>query len=90
MLVNNRKALVVSLLLALWLQFGLQTTAVFFYELHHATGIGWIYWGYSIFKGGGYYFGVWPYQALVSIGLGLGLFLILSWRSKRRQAATGV
>ena len=86
----NRRALVISLLLALWLQFGLLATATFFYELHHATGIDWIYWGYSIFKAGGYYFGVWPYQGFASLALGLGLYLILSWRRKRRQAAVEV
>lgn len=80
MLVNNKKALVVSTLLVLWLQFGLLPTATFFYELHHATGIDWIYWGYSVFKAGGYYFSIWPYQSVVSVLAGLVLFLLISRR----------
>ncbi|MFT5485013.1 MAG: hypothetical protein ACI9GW_003683, partial [Halieaceae bacterium] len=39
-------------------------TAVLFYELYHLTGIGPIYWGYSVFKAGGYYFGIWEYQLI--------------------------
>ncbi len=48
----------------LYLYFLLPATAVLFYELHHLTGIDAVYWGYSIFKIAGYYFGIWEYQLL--------------------------
>ena len=47
-----------------------------FYELYHLTGIGPVYWGYSLFKAGGYYFGIWEYQ-LLSCALVSALIIII-------------
>lgn len=57
--------------LGLYLYVGLPPTAVLFYELHHLTGIGWIYWGYSFFKAAGYYFGTFDYRLIVCVAVAL-------------------
>jgi hypothetical protein len=54
----------IAIAVGLYLYFLLPATAVLFYELYHLTGIGPIYWGYSVFKAGGYYFGIWEYQLI--------------------------
>lgn len=51
----------------LYLYFLLPATGVLFYELYHLTDIGPLYWGYSIFKAAGYYFGIWDYQLVSCI-----------------------
>ncbi len=79
------KPLFVGLAAALYLRFLLIPTAVFFYELHHLTGIDFIYWGYSGFKFAGYYFGVWEHQNLACVATGLVLFFVMLWRGGRRQ-----
>lgn len=62
----------------LFLKFLLIPTGSIFYELYHLTGWNPIYWGYSVFKGAGYYFGVWPYQTLACV---LVVFIIATpWR----------
>ena len=62
--------------LALYLYFMLPATALFFYELHHLTGIDSIYWGYSIFKAAGYYFNAWPYQLAACIGVAITIITV--------------
>ena len=61
------KSLVTTAVLFVWLRFGLEPTAWFFYEVSHFTGIQWLYWGYSVFRGVGYYFGVWAYQTIACV-----------------------
>lgn len=61
---NNRRRWIVAVAIGLYLYFLLPATALMFYELYHLTGIGPVYWGYSLFKAGGYYFGIWEYQLL--------------------------
>jgi hypothetical protein len=79
-----------AIAIALYLYFLLPATAVLFYELHHLTGIDSIYWGYSIFKAAGYYFGVWPYQLLACIGVALAIVLIPKAATIfRRKGSTG-
>ena len=68
------KPLLLGLVVALYLRFLLLPTAVFFYELHHLTGIDFIYWGYSGFKVAGYYFGVWEHQTITCVVVAIGIF----------------
>jgi len=83
MLTKYSKALIAGVLLALWLSFGLDATAMFFYELYHLSGVEFVYWGYSAFKVAGYYYGAWPLQAFASAAAGTLLFLLLAWRGRR-------
>ena len=80
---NHRKALVWAIAVAIYLKFLLIPTGVLFYELHHATGIDFIYWGYSVFKGAGYYFGVWEYQTITCVMVAGAIFGIAVWRGHR-------
>ncbi|AQA18953.1 hypothetical protein BST95_12595 [Halioglobus japonicus] len=76
----NPKRWAIAILIGLYLYFLLPATAVLFYELYHLTGIEPVYWGYSAFKAGGYYFGIWEYRGLAClvvtllIGLLSGIF----------------
>lgn len=72
---NNKRRWVVAIAIGLYLYFLLPATATLFYELYHLTNIGPVYWGYSIFKAGGYYFGIWEYQLVSCI---LVSFLIIT------------
>ena len=82
-LARYKRALLISIAVGLYLKFLLIPTGVLFYELHHATGIDFIYWGYSIFKGAGYYFGVWEYQTLTCVLVSVSLFAIAILRGSR-------
>ena len=82
-LARYKRALLISIAVGLYLKFLLIPTGVLFYELHHATGIDFIYWGYSIFKGAGYYFGVWEYQTLTCVLVSVSLFAIAVLRGSR-------
>lgn len=79
------KPLIIGIAVVIWLKFLLPATGWMFYELHHATGIDWFYWGYSVFRGGGYFFSTWAYQTIVCLIVGLLTFLLLARRGKRRQ-----
>ena len=65
------KALCWGLAVALYLRFGLEPTGWLFYELSFATGVDWLYWGYSGFRGAGYAFSLWTYQLLACAVAGL-------------------
>lgn len=87
------RRLLIAIGVALYLKFLLLPTAVAFYELHHLTGVDGIYWGYSLFKAAGYYFGVWPYQTAVCIAV--AVLIAMPWRRaarlvKRRLPKPGV
>ena len=69
-----------GLAVTLYLRFGLEPTGWLFYELSHATGIDGLYWGYSIFRGGGYFFSLWAYQTLACIAVGA----LTAWLLARR------
>lgn len=79
------KTTLIALAVALYLRFLLIPTGVLFYELHHATGVDAIYWGYSAFKGAGYYFGVWPYQTLACCAVAV-LIIGVGWWRQRGQS----
>lgn len=80
----SKKRWLIGIGLALYLYFLMPATAVVFYELYHATGIGPVYWGYTVFKGAGYYFSVWDYQlhACVAVVL-LAVLLPPLWAKLR-------
>ncbi|GAB3272555.1 hypothetical protein [Parahaliea aestuarii] len=65
--------------LMLFLRFLLVPTAWIFYELYHLSGWDLVYWGYSLFKVGGYYFNHWPYQTRICIALGLTVAVPWRW-----------
>lgn len=81
------RAVLWGLAVALYLRFGLEPTGWFFYEASHALGADWLYWGYSIFRGGGYAFSLWDYQALACLVVGLVTALILQRRSRNQEAS---
>lgn len=68
---------VMGVAVAVFLYSLLEPTAWLFYELHHLTGVGFIYHFYSVFKAAGYYFGIWDYQWLVC--LIAGVLTALPW-----------
>ena len=69
--------------IALYLRFGLEPTGWLFYEASFALGVDWLYWGYSIFRGAGYAFGLWAYQTLACVIFGTSLALLLMRRKHR-------
>lgn len=71
---------------ALFLHFGLEPTGWFFYEASHALNLDFLYWGYTVFRGSGYAFGLWAYQTLACVGIGLLVGLLVFWRSQAREA----
>jgi hypothetical protein len=86
--VNNHifKALLWGLITGLYLRFGLEPTGWLFYEASHALGIDWLYWGYSIFRGAGYAFGLWKFQTLACLLAGVAVALVIKRRSGREVA----
>ncbi len=68
---------------ALFLKYLLEPTGWLFYELHHLTGIDSVYWGYTVFRGGGYFFNQWAYQSITCLGVGLLILAIGWWRGAR-------
>lgn len=78
------QALCWGLAVTLYLRFGLEPTGWLFYEASHALGVDWLYWGYSVFRAGGYAFGLWSYQTLVCVLLGILVALLLVWRAAQR------
>lgn len=72
----TRKRLIIAIIVGLYLYFLLPATAVLFYELYHLTGIEPVYWGYSAFKAGGYYFGIWQHQLLTCVLVSAAIIVI--------------
>lgn len=68
---NSKRRWVFAMAVGLYFYFLLPATAVLFYELYHLTGIGLVYWGYSAFKAGAYYLGVYPYRLLFCVVVAL-------------------
>ena len=78
------KAIIWGLLVGLYLRFGLEPTGWLFYEASHGLGVDALYWGYSIFRGGGYAFGLWPYQSVACLAAGAVLAALVWWRTSKR------
>ena len=76
--------LLAGLGVAVYLYALLGATATLFYELHHLTGVGFIYYGYSVFKAASFYFGEWHYQWLACLLAGL-LVALPWWRYLRSK-----
>ncbi len=66
----------IALAVVMYLYFLLPPTAVLFYELYHLTKFDPVYWGYSIFKAAGYYFGTWDYRLHSLIALAAAILLL--------------
>ena len=81
----TKRRLIIAVAVGLYLYFLLPATAVLFYELYHLTGIDPIYWGYSAFKAGGYYFSIWPYQLLTCVLVSLAIVFIPGLLQKVRN-----
>jgi hypothetical protein len=81
------RAAVCGIVFTAWLRFGLEPTGWLFYEASHALHADWLYWGYTVFRGGGYLFGLWPYQTLACITAGLVLAAIVFGLGRRRRSA---
>ena len=80
---NVLKALFWGLITGLYLRFGLEPTGWLFYEASHALGIDWLYWGYSVFRGAGYAFGLWKFQTLACVLVGATVALVTKLRNGR-------
>lgn len=76
---EHRRRLVIAVLAALYLKYLLIPTGVVFYELYHLTKVDAVYWGYTLFKGAGYYFGIWPYQTAVCVLV--AMMIAIPWRA---------
>jgi hypothetical protein len=85
-MIVSRRVWVIAILTGLYLYFLLPATAAVFYELYHLTGIGPVYWGYSAFKAGGYYFGIWEYQAPVCVLVSATIVMIAALINKMRRS----
>ena len=81
---NTKKAVLAGLIVALYLQFGLEPTGWLFYEASFLLGLDWLYWGYSVFRGLGYMFSLWAYQPLACVAAG-GLTAVLVFRRGSRR-----
>jgi hypothetical protein len=73
--------------LGLYLKFLLEPTGWLFYELHHFTGIDFVYWGYTVFRGGGHFFNAWEYQEVACVTVSL-IVLAVAWL-RLGSASTG-
>ena len=81
------RALLWGLAVALYLRFGLEPTGWLFYEASHALGVDWLYWGYSIFRGADYVFGMWGFQTLACVIVGVLVGLNVMRRNGRGETA---
>ena len=71
------RRLILGAVAAIFLIWCLEPTAWLFDELYHLTGVGPVYYGYSVFRAAGYFFGEWPYHVPASVLA--GLLVALPW-----------
>ena len=83
------RALFWGLGVALYLRYGLEPTSWLLYEAYHALQMDWLYHGYSVFRGGGHLFELWPYQWLVCSFAGALAALLMLFLAKRSQRLDG-
>lgn len=74
-LVSTRRS-VIGIAVGLWLYYLLPATGFLFYELYHLTGIDAVYWGYSAFKLGDYYFGLSGYKLATCVLVALAIAIL--------------
>ena len=72
--------------IALYLRFGLEPTGWFFYEASHTLSLDWLYWGYSIFRGGAHALSLWELQTLSCVLVGAVVGFLILWRAGKRVA----
>lgn len=83
-ILRNRRGLLTAAAIGLYLRFLLEPTGWLFYELHHATGVDGIYWGYTVFRGGGYLLSTLSSQNIICLAVALVIFAFMAWRQSRR------
>ena len=79
------RALASGTAVALYLRFGLEPTGWAFYWLSQTLDLAWLHWGYSAFRGAGYFFGLWALQLWACIGIGLAVAALAGWRGARNR-----
>lgn len=82
------KAIGWGLATAIFIGFGLEPTAWFFYEISHLLSIGWLYWGYSVFRGLAFVLELYGYQLIAPLAGGLVVACIVSMLSRRSVTET--
>lgn len=80
------KALIWGVLTALFLRFGLEPSAWFFYEASHMLNIDWLYWGYSGFRGAAFALSLYGYQLIAPALAGLVVAGIVAFFTRRSQS----
>ncbi len=80
------KAIFWGLVTALFLRFGLEPTAWFFYEISHLFSVGWLYWGYSVFRGLAFVLDLYGYHLIVSLAGGLVVGSIVGLLSRHSHS----
>lgn len=78
------RSLLLALVIAGTLRFGLEPAAWLFYEIHFALEIGWMYWGYSGVRGAAYLLDQWSFGEFVPLGVFAITFMWLL-RSHRQR-----
>lgn len=81
------KPIITGLLTALYLRFGLEPTGWLFYEASHFLGVDALYWGYTVFRSGGYFFSLYAYQTLACLLIGALVAALIVWRQSRQNGA---
>lgn len=79
--------LILGVAVAVYLYAFMEPSAWIFYELHHLTGIGFIYYGYSLLRAAGYFFGQWEYRWLACMVV--GLLVALPWWNYLKRKMRG-
>lgn len=80
------KAIFWGLVTALYVRFGLEPSAWFFYEASHLLSIDWLYWGYSIFRGAAYALGLFGYQLIAPVLAGAVVAAFVAFFTRQSQS----
>ena len=83
------RALLWGLTVTLYLRYGLEPTGWLFYEAYHALHIDGLYLAYSMLRGGGHLFGLWPYQWMACTFAGALVGLLVLYLANRSRGSEG-
>ncbi len=87
---TNRKGIIGSIALVIYITFLMLPTATFFFETYHMLKIEALYVGYQVFKIGGYVMAEWQYGTATAVIIGVvafGIYLLVKkLRSKKLNA----
>ncbi|MEM8496444.1 MAG: hypothetical protein AAF542_00390 [Pseudomonadota bacterium] len=72
------KAIIWGIVAALFVRFGLEPSAWFFYEASHMLSVDWLYWGYSGFRGAAFALGLYGYDLIASLMAGFVVACIVA------------